>query len=83
MSQFYSNPSRENDPHVLPDCESYYFDPKMDPPIIDDEGNEAPKGWYWWHCFPGCLPSGDPVGPFDTEQQAIDYARDNLDTSLI
>lgn len=32
------------------------------------------KGWYWWACFPDCLPDSDPSGPFDTEQQAIDDA---------
>lgn len=29
-------------------------------------------GWYWWVCWPGCLPDGDAVGPFATEQMAID-----------
>lgn len=28
-------------------------------------------GWYWQACFPGCLPDGDPSGPFETEQDAI------------
>lgn len=28
-------------------------------------------GWYWWACFPGCLPDGDPNGPFDTERGAL------------
>ena len=34
------------------------------------------SGWYWWPCFPGCLPDGDPIGPFDYEQEAIDNARE-------
>ena len=21
-------------------------------------------GWYYWYCFPGCLPDSDPTGPF-------------------
>ena len=25
-------------------------------------------GWYWWSCFPGCMPDGDPNGPFKTEE---------------
>jgi hypothetical protein len=33
-------------------------------------------GWYWWPCFPGCLPDSDPVGPFDTEEEALADARD-------
>jgi hypothetical protein len=28
-------------------------------------------GWYWWPCFPGCLPESDPIGPFATEAEAI------------
>lgn len=31
-------------------------------------------GWYWWACFPGCLPDGEPSGPFNTEQEAHDDA---------
>jgi hypothetical protein len=35
----------------------------------------AAPGWYWWACFPGCLPDGEPNGPFTTEQEAIDDAQ--------
>ena len=61
--QFYSDPKRENDAHALPDMEVFYFNHRTDP------------GWYWWACFPGCLPDGDAMGPFDTEGEAIDDAR--------
>ena len=27
-------------------------------------------GWYWWACFPGCLPEGDAFGPFPTGYRA-------------
>lgn len=27
-------------------------------------------GWYWWSCFPGCLPDSDPCGPFPTAEGA-------------
>lgn len=37
----------------------------------DEDGNAMPAGWYWWSCQPGCLPDGDPTGPFDTEDEAI------------
>jgi hypothetical protein len=33
------------------------------------EGCDGP-GWYWWPCFPGCLPDGDPSGPFPTAEGA-------------
>ena len=33
---------------------------------------EFPRGaWWWWTCLPGCLPDGDPVGPFATEAEAL------------
>lgn len=52
----------------------------IDGPIIDDvkdpEGWPSEPGWYWWACYPGCLPDGDPMGPFETEQAAIDNAND-------
>jgi hypothetical protein len=27
-------------------------------------------GWYWWACFPGCLPDGDPSGPYKSAEEA-------------
>lgn len=27
-------------------------------------------GWYWVACFPGCLPDGEPSGPFPTAEGA-------------
>ena len=32
-------------------------------------------GFFYWYCLPGCLPDGDPVGPFESEQAAIDDAQ--------
>lgn len=32
------------------------------------------SGWYWWACFPGCLPEGEPNGPFATKEEAISDA---------
>ena len=42
----------------------------------DDDGEPLPEGFYWWACFPGCMPDGDPMGPFETEQEAIDDAQE-------
>lgn len=41
--------------------------------LIDDDGESMPTGFYWWPCFPGCLPDTDglPYGPFGTEDEAI------------
>jgi hypothetical protein len=28
-------------------------------------------GYYWQSCFPGCLPDGEPNGPFETDAEAL------------
>lgn len=78
MSQHYSDPSRESDLHALPNIETFYHD-AADPECMgngDMEDGPLPTGWYWWSCFPGCLPDGDPIGPFDTEAEAIADAQE-------
>lgn len=32
------------------------------------------EGWYWWACFPGCMPDSDQSGPFATSRQALEDA---------
>lgn len=34
-------------------------------------------GWFWWACFPGCLPDGPPTGPFDSHAEALADAQEN------
>lgn len=78
MSQAYSDPKREHLPHALPDVETFYLDPDTDPePMIDDDGDPLPAGWYYWACFPGCLPDSDPFGPYGTEEEAIAAAQED------
>ena len=45
---------------------------------LDDDGDPLETGWYWWSCPPGCLPMSDPIGPFDTYQEALDDAVEPL-----
>jgi hypothetical protein len=40
---------------------------------------ESAAGWYWWTCFPGCLPDSDSCGPFDTEAEALADARESIE----
>src|ERR1019366_3347501 len=40
------------------------------------DSDQITKGWYWQACFPGCLPDGDPNGPYETEQAAVDAAQE-------
>ena len=42
--------------------------------IVDEE--QITGGWYWRAGFPGCLPDGDPIGPFRTEAEALEDAQD-------
>lgn len=37
------------------------------------------EGWYWWSCQLGCLPDGEPNGPFDTEEEAEADAREETE----
>ena len=70
--QAYSDPSRESDPHALPDIEVFWLNAgefEFDASQGEEGFNEA--GWYWWSCFPGCLPDGEPNGPFETEEEAL------------
>lgn len=32
-------------------------------------------GWFFWFCFPGCLPDGDETGPFASFKLALATAR--------
>jgi hypothetical protein len=72
MTQAYSAPDREDDLYALPDIETFYLsEGQMD----DKDGNCFETGWYWWACFPGCLPDGEPMGPFKTEAEALEDAQ--------
>jgi hypothetical protein len=71
MSQHYSDPTRANDLYSLPDVEVFYVN------IHNTEnGGEMLTGWYFWYCFPGCLPDSEPFGPYDTEAEAIAAAQE-------
>ena len=73
--QAYSDPARENDPHALPDVEVFHI-PNDYQPETEDGNQQFPDGWYWWSCLPGCLPDGDPIGPFESEEEALADAQD-------
>lgn len=100
MTQAYSDPRREDDPHALPDIEIFEAQVMecsecglQSPDFDETEGDKCYEfgcdgriqqaqpvrdGWWWWSCFPGCLPDGDPIGPFDTEAEALADAREGL-----
>lgn len=74
MSYIYSDPTRETDPHALPDVEVFTLGE-----CKEDHASEwfAGIGWYFAFGFPGCLWDSDPIGPFNTEQEAINAARES------
>jgi hypothetical protein len=76
MTQAYSDPSRADDPYALPDVEVFYAD-EGELGTVNDDTEQSAAGWYWWPCFPGCLPDGDPCGPFETEAEALEDAQAN------
>lgn len=91
MSQHYTDQKRAGDKWSLPDVETFYHEHAKrelcalnagrkaelyGECIADDEGNCLGTGWYWQACFPVCLPDGEPVGPFDTEAEALADAQD-------
>lgn len=106
MTQAYSDPSRESDPHALPDIEVFQLTAQevaeMDEDMIYEyskrhefrlssmnsktrdamfdamiEENGITGGWFYWYCFPGCLPDSSPYGPFDSRDEALKDAQDN------
>ena len=60
MSRYYSDPSREDDTHALPDVEVFYAPSRV----------AADEGWYYRR-----LPEGGPKGPFETEDKAVTHMR--------
>ena len=66
--QAYSDKTRENDPNALPNVEVFYM---TETECRASGFDVAEDGWYWWPCFPGCLPDGDPNGPFDSMEEAL------------
>lgn len=79
---YYSAPAREEDPHALPDVEVFYIDARKARQNTKlaalDRGGDAlqEEGWYWWLCFPGCLPDSEPDGPYASEADALAAAQE-------
>ena len=74
--RIYSDPSRESDPMTLPDVEVFAVSPteaiyNRQNADHADEFTIFDAGWYYWYCFPGCMPDSSPFGPFKTEEEAI------------
>jgi hypothetical protein len=89
--QAYSNPKRQQDPYSLPDVEIFWvvkgewgYTPDGDRCDMTspcsrcrDGCTPCAEGYYWWYCFPGCLPDSEPHGAFPTEELALADMREN------
>ena len=42
--------------------------------MIEEEGISG--GWFFWFCFPGCMPDSSPSGPYATECEAAQAAEE-------
>jgi hypothetical protein len=78
VSYHYSNPERENEKFALPDVETFEI-AEGSTEHLDDDGEPLSAGWYYWFCFPGCMPDSEPSGPYDTEEAAIAAAREGCE----
>jgi hypothetical protein len=38
-----------------------------------------PAGFYYWSCFPGCMPDSGMSGPYASEAEALADAREDMD----
>lgn len=90
MPYYYRDERLAEDPHSLPDVEvfwtRYYHCERCE---HTDMGNDpcscggkptgkdyqAASGYFYASGFPGCLWDSDPIGPFDTEEEALADAR--------
>jgi len=92
--QAYSDPKRENDPHALPDIEVFFVSLNdclraqngegwLTDALADDREPADLVGYFWQSCFPGCLPDGEPMGPFGTEAEALTDAQENSDDGYV
>ena len=85
MPYIYSNPERETLPHALPNVEVFYADSEQvaEWNRAEDADYEAGargvyvEGWYYAFGFQGCAWDSEPVGPFDTREDAIAAARED------
>jgi hypothetical protein len=75
--RFYTDPAREADSYSLPDAEVFYINKTERRIHAGYDNDPGEPGWYYWYCFPGCLPDSDPIGPFANEAEAIVDAREN------
>lgn len=74
MRQAYTSPADEGDPLKLPNIEVFRI-PEDYPYMEDETGQLVGPGIYFWYTTPGCVPDSYPMGPYDSEDEALEEAR--------
>lgn len=80
MPFYHLNLEDEQQRWALPDLEVFHFDGDYREGDVFspecNEGQQLPAGWYYWFCFPGCMPGSAPFGPYASEEAALEAARE-------
>lgn len=71
---FFTDKEKAQDKHALPNAEVFYVGVEDAEILGDMHAGIEGHGWYWWSCFPGCIPDSEAIGPFLTDAQAIEDA---------
>ena len=76
---FYIDPEVEKSSESIPGGEVFFLDEVDAEEALGCDANNVPpgSGWYWWPCFPGCMPDGEMDGPYPTQEDAIKAARNS------
>lgn len=45
--------------------------------VFWEDGAIGDPGWYWWPCYPECIPEAEPTGPFRYSTEAQEDADPN------
>ncbi len=58
-----------------------FMNPRVMANMLDAivEAEDIKGGWFYQPCFPGCLPDGSPVGPYDSAEKALEAAREEME----
>jgi hypothetical protein len=79
MAYKYSDVTREQEPHALPDVEIFHMHERDATCAGTSECVEwyQGPGYYYAFGFPGCLWDGDPYGPYASQEDALHAARED------
>jgi hypothetical protein len=42
--------------------------------IVEEQGITG--GWFYWYCFPGCMPDSSAMGPYESHAAALEAAQE-------